>query len=110
MPGPSIVIVADDSPELLATRVSAALGVALHQGESSHYGDPYFSAWPDSELKLTLNCDPLYLHGEDPPEERFFVPTAQDAPFVLWNADPEHEAVARLRTEGLDARLAIDST
>lgn len=55
------------------------------------------------------NADPLFQSG-DPSEERFFAPSASDARFVLWNVEPEGEAVAKLRSAGLDAREVPYST
>jgi hypothetical protein len=103
-----IAIVSTESLEEIASHVSEVLGVSLHPRESSYYGDPYYSAWPESELKLTLNRDPQYLPG-DPPEERFFLAEAQDAQFVLWEADPEDERVELLRAGGLNARVVTSA-
>ena len=93
-PAESIVIFADDPLDGLASRVSMALGIAFHAPRaSSHYGEPYYSAWPESELKLTDNLDPMYRPG-DPPDDRYFIPELKDAQFILWNADPVDQSVA----------------
>ena len=103
-------IISSDPIADVAARVGAALGVELHQRESSFLGDPYYSSPPpDYSLKLTENRDPVYLPG-DPPDEIYFAPAAPDCRYVLW-CDDEWDAKApilaeQLRDVRLEARVA----
>ncbi len=98
-----IVVESSRSPEEVAGQVSRLLSVALRERDSSVRG-AYYSGWPESKLKLTLNRDPMYLPS-DPPDERYFVSEAPDAQFVLWDADDEDATVEKLRGGGLHARV-----
>lgn len=90
--------------ETVAARVSDALGAALRPLESSNWGDPYFSGWPESEIKVTTNLDPTFREG-DRPDERWFRSSARDAAYLVWEtADPAQAAIT-LRKLGLDAEV-----
>ncbi len=88
--------------EVVAATVSSALGLTLRQRDSSYWGDPYFSGWPESEIKLTSNLDPSFLEG-DPPEERWFSASAHGATDLVWEAADPSAAVVALKAVGLDA-------
>lgn len=98
-----IAIVSDQTLEDLAAVVGQVADVPLRPRESSYYGDPYYSGSPVSDLRLTLNEDPMYRPG-DAPEDRIFV-NVPEARFVLWDADPEEEFAKALPARGLDARV-----
>ena len=85
---------------MVAEKVAAALGVALVPRESSYWGDPYYSGWPKSEIKLTENLDPMFRQG-DPPEERWFCSEARDASYLIWETQGNEAVLAALQ----DARL-----
>ena len=99
-----IAIVADEPMAELAEPIGAVLGVELRPRSSGYYGDPYYSGWPDSDVKLTLNRDPMYRAG-DPEEDRFFSAESPDARYVVWEADAESERVAELVAAGVTARV-----
>ncbi len=69
--GELVGIKSDDSIDVVAGKVSVALGLTLALHDSSYWGDPYFSGWPASDVKLTANRDPMF-HDGDPAEERWF--------------------------------------
>jgi hypothetical protein len=52
--------------EVVAKKVSEALGVPLLRRDSAYWGDPYYSGWPTSDVKLTENLDPMFREGEPP--------------------------------------------
>jgi hypothetical protein len=102
-----IAIRSQERIEAVAAKVAEALAVSLEPRESGHWGDPYYSGWPESEIKLTANVDPMYEEG-DPPDERWFIASARDATYLVWDtADPAAAAVT-LQTAGLDAEVITD--
>jgi hypothetical protein len=90
--------------EAIVAKVSEGLGVSLTQHESSQWGDPYFSGWPDSEIKLTANLDPMFDEG-DPPDERWFSSSAREAAYLVWDTPDPSGAATSLRAMGLDAEV-----
>ena len=99
-----IAIWSPEPIEMVAEKVAAALGVALVPRESSYWGDPYYSGWPKSEIKLTENLDPMFRQG-DPPEERWFCSEARDASYLIWETQGNEAVLAALR----DAGLSVDA-
>jgi hypothetical protein len=93
--------------EAVAAKVAQALGVSLQPRESSYWGDPYFSGWPESAIKLTANLDPSYQEG-DPPDERWFSPSANDAAYLVWDSGDASAAAANLQAAGLNAEVVTD--
>ena len=96
-------IKSDDSIDVVSTKVSDALGVALAPHDSSYWGDLYYRASPASDVKLTTNCDPTFRDG-DPPEERWFSFDSRDCEYLLWDVPQEESLFAALRDVGLDVR------
>jgi hypothetical protein len=94
----------EDAIDAVAAKVSTALGVTLHIRDSAHWGDPYYSASPESEIKLTHNLDPMYREG-DPSDERLFSASARHVAYLVWDTVDPHAAVAALKAGGLDAEL-----
>ena len=103
-PGDLIAITTDAPIEAVAATVAAALDLTLLPRESSYWGDPYYSAWPASAVKLTSNRDPMFTEG-DPPEDEWFSSAASDAAYLLWDTDDPASALAALSAVGLDAKL-----
>jgi len=101
--GELVGIKSDDSIDVVAGKVSVALGLTLAPHDSSYWGDPYFSGWPTSDVKLTANCD-LMFHDGDPAEERWFSFDGRDCEYVLWDVPLAESLFAALRNVGLDAR------
>ena len=100
-----VAIKSSESIEAVAARVSTALGVALRPRESSYLGDPYFSGWPESDIKVTANLDPMFREG-DPAGERWFSSSASDAAYLVWETVDPVQAATTLRAAGLDAAPA----
>jgi hypothetical protein len=100
-----IAIKSNESIDALSAIVSAAIGIELHPRESSYWGDPYYSGWPDSEVMLTANLDPTFQQG-DSPQERWFSSSSRDAPYLLWELPDRHAALVALSHAGLAVELA----
>jgi hypothetical protein len=97
-------ITSDDPIDSVAAMVSEALGVTLRPRESSYWGDPYYSGWPESAIKLTANLDPMYREG-DPVEDRWFSATAPEVVYLLWETDDPPAVAIALGAVGLNAAV-----
>jgi hypothetical protein len=102
-----IAIRTDEQIDAVAATVGEALGVSLTPHASGHWGDPYYSGWPENEIKLTANLDPMYQEG-DPPDERWFSPSARDAAYLVWDAADAPAAAAKLQAARLIAEVVTD--
>ena len=102
-----IAVRATESIEVVAATVAEALGVSLKPHESSYWGDPYYSGFPESEVQVTANLDPMYRDG-DPPEERWFKASVRDAAYLVWNAADPPAVAASLQAAGLNAEVVTE--
>jgi hypothetical protein len=101
---PDLIAVNSDEPmETVAAKVGAVLGLALAPRDSSFWG-PYYSGWPESEVKVTENRDLMFTEG-DPPDEQWFTANARDARYLVWEASIDQAVLDGLRAAGLDVRL-----
>ena len=98
-----IGIKSNDPIDVVAAKVSGALGVALTPRASSHWGDPYYSGWPARDIKLTANLDPMFKEG-DPSEERWFSFSGRECAYLLWDVSAGESVLVTLRNAGIDAR------
>jgi hypothetical protein len=97
-------IKSDEPIESVAASVSQVLGVTLRPRDSSHWGSPYYTCWPESEIKLTANLDPMFREG-DSPDDRWFSSSGRDATYLIWETADARAVVATLRLVGLDAEV-----